>query len=392
MSPYRRRRGLTLFQLLVLLAVIAILIGLLVPAVQKVREAAARMQCVNNLKQICLAAHNYHDTFNVFPPGYLGPRLQDNTPGSRWKCQTDGQQVGVLAFLLPYLEQDAIYKQLVDDNATLFDIRTRGYGDNPANAGPIKGSKNPLYPGGGSQWWLSDINRGVAASTIKTFLCTAAAAEPAVLPSEGTTVSALFQINGKRTAQVIYMAGPFDPADGYPSPGLTNYTGVCGARGNNVLYPDMNSWKANPLPGLGAKGGWYILAGIFDNRTTTSVASITDGLSNTLAFGEGTGDMTGGVTSLAWGWMGQGAMGTWRGLGGPDSGSWAQFGSRHASVVHFAYADGAVHPLSRAVGVRAWESDRPNPPDMKTYPAWWALQELAGRQDGQVPDEKLLNP
>src|SRR5262249_50808663 len=153
--------------------------------VQKVREAAARTQCINNLKQIILAAHNYQSTFNQLPPGYLGPRIQDNTPGSKWKCQTDGQQVGVLAFLLPYLEYDAIYKEFLDDNApkrgvgyssaTLFDTRTRGYGDNPAIAGPLKDSKDPANPGGGSQWWLSDINREQASKTIKTFLCPAAA-------------------------------------------------------------------------------------------------------------------------------------------------------------------------------------------------------------------------
>jgi prepilin-type N-terminal cleavage/methylation domain-containing protein/prepilin-type processing-associated H-X9-DG protein len=95
------RRGFTLIELLVVIAIIAVLIGLLLPAVQKVREAAARTKCTNNLKQIGLAAHNYHDANRHFPPGFTsGITAAGDTTGPGW---------GWAAYLLPEVEQSALY-------------------------------------------------------------------------------------------------------------------------------------------------------------------------------------------------------------------------------------------------------------------------------------------
>src|SRR6516225_11803111 len=95
-----RRRGFTLLELLVVIAIIAVLIGLLLPAVQKVREAANRAQCLNNLKQIALAAHNYHDTNQRFPTGWHQPAIVDGRPA-------EGTNLWI--GLLPYFEQDNLY-------------------------------------------------------------------------------------------------------------------------------------------------------------------------------------------------------------------------------------------------------------------------------------------
>src|SRR5438552_4470313 len=89
------RRGFTLIELLVVIAIIAVLVGLLLPAVQKVRETANRTKCANNLKQIALAVHNYHSTYNALPPARL-----DYHGGVSWAV-----------IILPFIEQDTFYNQ-----------------------------------------------------------------------------------------------------------------------------------------------------------------------------------------------------------------------------------------------------------------------------------------
>lgn len=99
------RRGFTLVELLVVIAIIGVLIALLLPAVQQAREAARRMQCSNNLKQMALAMHNYHDTHSAFPPAVIKELIQD-TSGSQ-------QSTVWSAFILPQIEQSAMYDQIV---------------------------------------------------------------------------------------------------------------------------------------------------------------------------------------------------------------------------------------------------------------------------------------
>src|SRR5437016_3764823 len=108
-----RHGGFTLIELLVVIAVIAVLIALLLPAVQKVREAAARTQCSNNLKQLALGLHNYHDVNRVFPPA--GTIIQ--IPGSTTDASANSTGLNCLGaagwgyFILPYIEQGPAYAQ-----------------------------------------------------------------------------------------------------------------------------------------------------------------------------------------------------------------------------------------------------------------------------------------
>ena len=109
----RRRRAFTLIELLVVIAIIAVLLALLLPAVQQAREAARRSQCINNQKQLGLALHNYHDTFNVFPPGWIGVRggiaHMEGPNGFAWGSH-----------LLPNLDQGPLYNQ-INFKASLLD-------------------------------------------------------------------------------------------------------------------------------------------------------------------------------------------------------------------------------------------------------------------------------
>src|SRR5689334_3935686 len=138
-----RKSAFTLIELLVVIAIIAVLIGLLLPAVQKVREASARSVCQNNLKQIALGAMSFESAYGRLPPGQL------NAIAGRSTGFFDAQGFGALVFILPYVEQDAIARQL----QTNMDLNTLGNRT-------------------GNQFWSSSANDfGLSQSKIKTFMC-----------------------------------------------------------------------------------------------------------------------------------------------------------------------------------------------------------------------------
>lgn len=125
----RTRSAFTLIELLVVIAIIAVLIGLLLPAVQKVREASQRTKCSNNLKQMCLALHNYAINTGYFPPAYSNrPTTDPYIPGWGWGTH-----------ILSYVEQDNLYKQM-NVGTTLF-----GNGSNPAAPTPLSQTELQVY-------------------------------------------------------------------------------------------------------------------------------------------------------------------------------------------------------------------------------------------------------
>ncbi|HMC11106.1 MAG TPA: DUF1559 domain-containing protein, partial [Pirellulaceae bacterium] len=211
----RYRRGFTLVELLVVIAIIGVLVALLLPAVQAAREAARRSQCMNNLRQIGLALHTYHDTFRVFPPSYLtvpggggamGPPDSENgDAGPGWTA---------LMLLLPQIEQANLYNS--------FDINTTAW---------------------------SAKNATVAQTPVKTYICPSANHHPITYP--------VVNDSGKTLATF--------------------------ARGHYVANAGRLDIWDEPTADLSR-----IADGPFYRNSRTRMADITDGLSNTVFFGEQT--------------------------------------------------------------------------------------------------------
>jgi prepilin-type N-terminal cleavage/methylation domain-containing protein/prepilin-type processing-associated H-X9-DG protein len=335
----RYRPGFTLIELLVVIAIIAVLMGLLLPAVQKVREAAARIQCSSNLRQIALASHNYHDTEGAFPPGLnVSPNARCLNPQYNWPYPYQGPYTGCLAYLLPYVEQDNVSRQLPQ---ALFVLNTTApawaYGYGPFDF------QDPAVPP--SQWNGTGRGYPKAANTaIKTYLCPS---DPGV-SGVGVLDASVFN------ASPPYAPGYFVVDDwvmNIPNYGRelgrSNYLGVGGAFGD---VDPRDAFHAN----------WYPFRGIYYTNSRTRMTSISDGASNTLAFGDYLGGLSRhGARPLELSWMGAGWLPTKWGLApvygpqGDDYSIW-MFQSGHTGVVNFAFADGSVRGVSRTADFNAF--------------------------------------
>ena len=332
------RSAFTLIELLVVIAIIAILIGLLLPAVQKVREAAARMSCSNNLKQLGLACHNYEGVYQNLPPGYVA--YPNDAPNWRNFGNGQGQSTGLLMFLLPYIEQDNIYKQLSVDKTTT----------------------NITTP-----WYNLTPDYALANSRLKTLLCPSAGQTPE--NNQGVLVSQEGEINGGLTVEAFI--------DGPGNEGITNYLGCSGSRGEG-----WNGSTNDPY--------YSRYAGLFGNRTRNSLARVTDGTSNTLMMGETVGGFSGGTQTYLPSWMGFGVGFTKFGIYAyqPKGNSiWAGFGSKHTGVALFCFGDGSVRNLRS--GIPSMYTPAGGPPP-GAGADWLVLQSLAGFSDGDVPPSGAL--
>jgi len=325
----RTRPGFTLIELLVVIAIIAILIGLLLPAVQKVRSAAARTTCQDNLHNISLAAHNFDSANGTLPPG----NAIIAQSGLVWSS-SKGSGVGTLAFLLPYMEQTAIQQQLPQ---AIFQLPTAS---SPSSTFWWSGTFNPAYQ--------------LSQSKIKSYQCPADPLSDGV-PATGTW-ALLYTDGANYTMQGVYFSppGPVSRA---------NYASNAGTIGDapDTFYGSL-------------RGPYY-------PNSKTKMTDILDGTSNTIAFGETLARWDpGSGQQFMPAWMGGCNMATYWGLGTNNNGqgSWFQYSSAHDGVVIFGYCDGSVRAIKKGIATNVGSAD------------WYAFQYAAGTKDGQTVNYSLI--
>jgi len=313
----RVRGGFTLIELLVVIAIIAILIGLLLPAVQKIREAANRMSCSNKLKQIAFACHNYESAHGQLPPAGKGYGWCINTlnTGDAKIYNLNG-----LVLLLPYLEQDNLYARV--DLTQAMSPQNTGY------CCSYVGNTSGTVQG----------NPGANAAAVSVLL-------------------SIFRCPSDRSSNLYLGAGGAYGTGADGNGVKTNYDFI-------VSEEDFycNAWSRITPPNMRR---------IFGENSTCRFTDITDGTSNTLMIGEQTTTNYDGTaftngTCTPWGyraWVHIGIDPTiwgsglnkwsnnWGALLERRRGvleSWAYAGSLHAGMVQFAFADGSVRALKEA--------------------------------------------
>jgi prepilin-type N-terminal cleavage/methylation domain-containing protein len=368
MKVRTRRHGFTLIELLVVIAIIAILIGLLLPAVQKVREAANRMQCSNNLKQLGLAAHNYHSTNGQLPAGIIGP---PNPIGTWSDPAGHGSAIGLLVFLLPYIEQDNAFK-----------IISPHYGIAPATIGRLDDPNNINV--GQPYWFDNSYDAGgyppteiyrTGKTKLKTFRCPSDPNDQPDNNAYGTGQPGGYVIGGilvrnlapSTAVTTTFWYEDWQSVETLMPLGVSNYAGCAGL-------------------GRGDHPNWSRYEGIFVNRAQKKFETIGDGTSNTIMFTEVSGRSHPSSTfgsgsrhnALAHSWVGSGAITTGFGTRIGKEAFIYQMSSYHTGVVQVCLADGSVRGINGNISANT--SD----------PGWLVLQALGGANDGDTPNYGII--
>ena len=327
MTRLRTRYGFTLIELLVVIAIIAILIGLLLPAVQKIRDAANRMKCSNNMKQLGLAAHNHHDTTGKLPPAVL---LNRNVTNPADYNQNFGPNWAIM--LLPYIEQDNLYRTvqqnvgnyMTDNNSAWRVIRnTRlpgltcpsdiGYQQHCNRAGGDWARGNYGANTGPGMWWIG-------------------ANEGAITSANGLMTESGWGISGYYASNVAGLSGGgvFPVNEGITLAAITDGTS------STIMFDELRIGpSANDLRGTWAMGQAGASLSSANGRLDTPTPNVS--LS-------GYDDIQGGDDRPE---IGMGACG--------GCGSWQVTAkSRHAQGVNACMADGSVRFFRNSIDSRTW--------------------------------------
>lgn len=233
-------KGFTLVELLVVIAIIGVMVGLLLPAVQAAREAARRMSCGNNFKQIGLALHNYHAAYNKIAMHGTGTGFWQQSPNNAWwddSNVTSQMELSAFVGLLPFMEQQALWEQISSPlKARVDGSLTNNPGNTPPWPAMGPSPEDQQYPP-----WMTDIS---------TLRC------------------------------------PSDPGKGAPTNGRTNYAVCTGDSIHPILQTGYLNDQLRPKPNWDAEQYRAAERGFFGIRRQSDFKDILDGLANTIAMGE----------------------------------------------------------------------------------------------------------
>lgn len=316
----RHRVGFTLIELLVVIAIIAILIALLLPAVQQAREAARRSQCKNNLKQIGLAVHNYHDVHQMFPPAKISSGMINPATNAVYTT------LGILnttgwVLMLPNLDQAPLYNQ--------YNLNVPSSLSNEATGRPYAMNAS-----------TSNANAAIVQTKIAVFNCPS---DPANMPATSVNANVTngpYECNNARRASYFFSTGQDEDR-------TNNYA---------ARVSSTSAWTNGPVANANVRGA-------FGNDGAARMADISDGSSNTLMCGESTQLRH---TSTSYGpWWGAGTHTCCHGRipsadakfainadynanGTKQQYAWG-FGSHHTGGAHFVMCDGSVRFISENI-------------------------------------------